>query len=105
MQSIDDDAETPTGGATGDGWQAALVTWVVTLYEPGNVTEGGVIKGRVPWAARSSWTEADKREAQRVCVSMRPALIEQVEGGRWRLRREMFADADQAMYILSPRLS
>jgi hypothetical protein len=105
VSDIQSDDATLTGGATGDGWQAALVTWVVTLYEPGNVTEGGVIKGRVPWAARSSWTEADKREAQRVCVSMRPALIEQVEGGRWRLRREMFADADQAMYILSPRLS
>ena len=103
VQSIDD--ATPTGGATGDGWQGALVQWVASLYEPGNVTEGGVIKGRVPWAARSSWTEADKAQAKRVCCEMYPKLIEQVEGGRWRLRREMFADAAQAMYILSPRLS
>ena len=110
VQSVDDDAETPTAGAPPDGdgagWRAALITWVAGLYStPGAVTEGGVIRQRAPWAARSSWTEADKREAQRVCVSMRPALIEQVEGGRWRLRREMFADADQALYILSPRLS
>ena len=110
VQSIDDDAETPTAGAPPDGdgagWQAALIAWVAGLYStPGAVTDGGVIRQRAPWAARSSWTEADKREAQRVCVSMRPALIEQVEGGRWRLRREMFADADQALYILTPRLS
>ena len=110
VQSVDDDAETPTTGAPpdsdGPAWQAALIAWVAGLYStPGAVTDGGVIRQQSPWAARSSWTEADKREAQRVCVSMRPALIEQVEGGRWRLRREMFADADQAMYILSPRLS
>ena len=105
VSAIESDDATPTGGATGAGWQAALVTWVVTLYEPGAITEGGVIKGRVPWAARSSWTEADKAQAKRVCCEMYPKLIEQVEGGRWRLRREMFADADQAMYILSPRLS
>ena len=108
VQSIDDDAETPTGGAPPDsddaGWQAALVTWVVTLYEPGAITEGGIIKGRVPWAQRSPWVDADKQAALRACCTLRPALIEQADGGRWRLRREMFTHADQALYIWSPRL-
>lgn len=105
VQSIDSDATTPTDGAMGDSWQAALVTWVATLYEPGATTETGIVKGRVPWAARSPWLESDKREAQLVCVTMRPALIEPAAGGRWRLRVEAFTDADQALQVLSPRLS
>ena len=105
VSDIQSDDATLTGGATGDGWQAALVTWVVTLYEPGNVTEGGVIKGRVPWAARSSWVDQDKADAKRVCTLARPALIEPTDGGRWRLRVEMFTDVDQALAVLSPRLS
>ena len=110
VQSIDDDAETPTtdatptGGATLAGWQAALVTWVVTLYEPGAITEGGIIKGRVPWAQRSPWVDADKQAALRACCTLRPALIEQADGGRWRLRIEAFSTADQALSVLTPRL-
>ena len=110
VQSIDDDAETPTTGAPPDsdgaGWQAALIAWVAGLYStPGAVTDGGVIRQQSPWAARSSWTEADKAQAKRVCCTLRPALIEPAAGGQWRLRREMFTDADQALQILSPRLS
>ncbi len=105
VSSIDSDAETPTNGATGDSWQAALLQWVVTLYEPGAVTDGGIIRQRAPWAARSPWVESDKAEAQRACVTLRPALIEPAAGGRWRLRIEVFTDADQALQILSPRLS
>ena len=100
VQSIDD---APTDDSS--GWQAALVQWIVTLYAAGGVTEGGVIKGRVPWAARSSWVDADKAEAKRVCTLARPALIEQADGGRWRLRIEAFSTADQALSVLSPRLS
>lgn len=105
VQSIDDDDTTPTGGATGDGWQAALVQWVAALYNAGAITEAGVIKGRVPWSARSPWVDADKADALRVCVSMRPALIEPAAGGRWRLRIEAFTTPDQALQVLSPRLS
>ena len=101
VQSIDD-ASTDDSSAS---WQAALVSWVASLYDAGAITEGGIIKGRVPWAARSSWLEADKREALRVCVTLRPALIEQADGGRWRLRREVFTDVDQVLQVLSPRLS
>ena len=104
VSDIQSDDATLTGGATGDGWQAALVTWVATLYDAGAITEGGIIKGRVPWAQRSPWVDADKQAALRACCTLRPALIEQADGGRWRLRREMFADADQALYILTPRL-
>jgi hypothetical protein len=104
VSAFENDDATLTGGAVGDGWQAALVTWVASLYDAGAITEGGIIKGRVPWAQRSSWLEADKREAQRVCCTLRPALIEQADGGRWRLRKEMFTDVDQALQVLTPRL-
>lgn len=105
VQSIDDAPTDDSSGAVGDSWQAALVTWVASLYDPGNVTDGGIIRQRAPWAARSPWLESDKAEARRVCVTMRPALIEPAAGGQWRLRREIFTDADQALQILSPRLS
>ena len=105
VQSVDDDTETPTDGAAAGHWRDSLIVWLSTLYEPGATTETGIVKGRVPWAARSSWVEQDKAEARRVCVTMRPALIEQADGGRWRLRREVFTDVDQALQVLSPRLS
>jgi len=105
VSAFENDDATPTGGAVGDGWQAALVTWVASLYDAGAITEGGIIKGRVPWAARSPWVETDKADARRVCTLARPALIEPTDGGRWRLRVEVFTDADQALYILTPRLS
>jgi hypothetical protein len=104
VQSIDCDDATPESGSVGAGWQAALIAWVATLYDGGAVTEGGIIKGRVPWAARSPWVDQDKAEARRVCTMARPALIEQVDGGRWRLRIEVFTDVDQALSVLSPRL-
>jgi len=105
VSAFENDDATPTGGAVSDGWQAALVTWVASLYDAGAITEGGIIKGRVPWAARSPWVETDKADARRVCTLARPALIEPTDGGRWRLRVEVFTDVDQALQVLSPRLS
>lgn len=105
VQSIDDAPNDDSSGAVGDSWQAALVTWVASLYDAGAITEAGVVKGRVPWAARSPWVDADKAEAKRVCTMARPALIEQADGGRWRLRVEAFSTVDQALAVLSPRLS
>ena len=105
VSSIDSDAETRTDGTAGDSWQAALLQWVVTLYEPGNMTADGIIRQRAPWAARSPWVESDKAAARRVCCEMYPKLIEPAAGGQWRLRREMFTDADQALQVVSPRLS
>ena len=100
VQSIDDASTDDSSG-----WQAALVTWVASLYDAGAITEGGIIKGRVPWAARSPWVDADKAEAKRICTLARPALIEQADGGRWRLRVEAFSTVDQVLSVLSQRLS
>ena len=105
VQSIDDAPTDDSSGAVGDGWQGALVQWVASLYDAGAVTDAGVIRGRVPWAARSPWVDQDKADAKRVCTLARPALIEQADGGRWRLRVEVFTDVDQALQVLSPRLS
>lgn len=105
VQSIDDAPTDDSSGSTGDSWQAALVTWVASLYDAGAITEGGVIKGRVPWAARSPWVDADKAEAKRICTLARPRLIEQADGGRWRLRVEAFTTVDQVLWVLSQRLS
>ena len=96
------DSATTDGGAT---WQAMLIAWIGSLYEGDAVGEAGVIKGRVPWSARSSWLESDKTAARRVCCELRPKLIEAAAGGRWRLRVEMFATADQALALLAQRLS
>jgi len=94
----------PIAVCAGENWQAALTAWVADLYSPGATTENGVIKGRVPWAARSAWAESDKAHARRVCVELRPALIVASDGGRWRLRVEMFGDADIALRLLVGRL-
>ena len=104
VQSIDDAPTDDSGGSTADGWQAALVQWVVTLYADGALTGNGIIRGRVPWAQRSPWVESDKQAALRACCTLRPALIEQADGGRWRLRIEAFSTADQALSVLTPRL-
>lgn len=104
VQSIDDAPADDSSGVVG-GWQAALVQWVASLYDAGAVTESGVIKGRAPWAARSPWVESDKAEARRVCCEMRPKLIVPTDGGRWRLRIEAFPTAEQALALLSLRLS
>jgi hypothetical protein len=105
VQSIDDAPTGDSSGTVGDSWQGALVQWVAALYEPGNMTTDGIIRQRAPWAARSSWLEADKAQAKRVCCEMYPKLIEPAPGGQWRLRREIFTTVDQVMQILTPRLS
>lgn len=105
VSTIDDGDEALAGGATCDSWHAVLVRWIASLYEGGATGENGVIKGRVPWAARSTWLESDKTAARRVCCELRPKLIEAAAGGRWRLRTEMFPDAEQALALLSQRLS
>jgi hypothetical protein len=81
----------------------ALLVWLATLYQPGIVTEAGVIRSMVPWSARSSWTEQDKAEARRVMCELRPALIVH-DGNRWRLRTEVISDVDQALQVVRQRL-
>ncbi len=106
-ESIDSDAETHVDRPTGDSaqtWRDSLLIWVASLYaEPGALTADGIIKNRVPWAARSAWLDADKAQARRVCCELRPALIVPSDGGRWRLRRELFSDADLALQLLQQR--
>ncbi len=96
------------GGSTavsaGASWQAALTAWVGGLYVDGATVGAGVIRDRVPWAARSDWAAADKAQAKRVCCELKPALIVPSDGGRWRLRIEMFETADLALKVLAGRL-
>lgn len=95
----------PTVAATVSTWQDTLIIWINSLYnEAGAITAAGIIKGRVPWAQRSAWTDSDKTEARRVCCDMFPRIIEPADGGRWRLRTEMFTSAEQALALLSQRL-
>lgn len=89
----------------GESWQDALVTWVASLYEDGATTDAGMIRGRVPWAQRSPWPEPDKTAARRICCDLRPALITPGDGGRWRLRVEMFDSAELALQVLAGRLA
>jgi len=85
-------------------WQRDLLAWVSSLFTDDGMTATGVIKGRVPWAQRSEWTPADKEAARRVCCSLRPALIVQADGGRWRVKLELADNAETALRILTPRL-
>ena len=104
-----DGAASVPGGSTplpvGESWQDALVMWVASLYEDGATTDAGMIRGRVPWAQRSPWSESDKAAARRVCCDLRPALITPGDGGRWRLRVEMFDSAELALQVLAGRLA
>lgn len=85
-------------------WHDDLLTWVGELFATDGMTATGVIKGRVPWSQRSEWSPADKEAARRVCCSLRPALIVQAEGGRWRWKLELADSAETALRILTPRL-
>lgn len=104
-----DDAASVPGGSTplpaGESWQDALVMWVASLYEDGATIGDGMIRGRVPWAQRSPWVEPDKMAARRVCCDLRPAIITPGDGGRWRLRTEMFESAELALQVLAGRLA
>jgi len=92
-----------TKDITGGHWRDSLLVWIATLYQPGIVTEAGVIRSMVPWSARSSWTEQDKAEARRIMCEMRPALIVH-DGNRWRLRTEVVSDVEQALQVVRQRL-
>ena len=94
---------TPTDDDTSGHWRDSLLVWLATLYQPGVVTEAGVIRTMVPWSARSSWLEQDKAEARRVMCELRPALCVS-DGNRWRLRTELISDVDQALQVVRQRL-
>lgn len=94
---------TPLDTRIGGHWRDSLLVWIATLYQPGIVTEAGVIRSMVPWSARSSWTEQDKAEARRIMCEMKPALIVH-DGNRWRLRTEVVSDVEQALQLVRQRL-
>ncbi len=94
-----------THHASRSTWQQDLAVWLAGLYDADAITEAGIIKSRTPWSQRSPWLDADKTAARRVCCEMRPSIIESADGGRWRLRTEMFPDAEIAVRLLSQRLA
>ena len=102
-QMVSEGDSTPLDTRIGGHWRDSLLVWIATLYQPGIVTEAGVIRSMVPWSARSSWTEQDKAEARRIMCEMRPALIVH-DGNRWRLRTEVVSDVEQALQLVRQRL-
>ena len=92
--------EQPT---VGDAFAESFVAWVVGLYD-GGISDSGLIVSRVPWAARSAWAEPDKQRAKRLACNGRPALVEAVDGGRYRLRVELFPAASVAAEWVASRL-
>lgn len=99
------------GGVAGDDttWQRDLFDWVAGLYDESATTSAmNLIKGRVLWAQRSEWwTERERAQARRVCVDIRPAIIEACgnDGKRWRLCTEFYGTADLALMALKQRIS
>ena len=94
-----DNAADGAGGTAG----SAILQGAAALFD-GGLAADGVVLGRVPWAARSPWTAADKEVAAAVCTRRKPILFVQSAGGRWRLRLEVASDADQLLALLAQRL-
>ena len=102
-----DDAPRPSPLAPETTWQAVLLTFVASLYEREstgwrNITDRGIITAQVPWSARATLPAADKQRMLDVLRS-RPAIVEQGDGGRWRLRVELFSTVDGTVGLLSER--
>ena len=101
----------PAENSTDDSaptWQAVLLAFFAALYDRDasgwlNITERGIITTQVPWSARAPLPAADKQRMLDVVVRSRPALVEQGDGGRWRLRVELFSTAEGTVNLLSDR--
>lgn len=88
-------------------WQAVLLAFFAALYDRDsagwlNMTDRGVISVQVPWSARAKLPAADKQRMIDV-VRSRPPVVEQIDGGRWRLRVELFSTAEGTVNLLSDR--
>ena len=100
----------PDGNSTDDSaptWQAVLLAFFAALYDRDsagwiNITDKGVITTQVPWSARAPLPAADKQRMLEI-VRSRPAVVEQGDGGRWRLRVELFSTAAGTVDLLSDR--
>ena len=92
---------------TAPTWQAVLLAFFAALYDRDsagwiNITEKGIITTQVPWSARAQLPAADKQRMLEI-VRSRPAIVEQGDGGRWRLRMELFSTAEGTVNLLSER--
>jgi len=92
---------------TAPTWQAVLLAFFAALYDRDsagfvNITDRGIITTQVPWSARAQLPAADKQRMLEI-VRSRPALVEQGDGGRWRLRVELFTTAEGTVDLLSDR--
>ncbi len=92
---------------TAPTWQGVLLAFFAALYDRDsagwlNMTDRGVISVQVPWSARAKISQADKQRMIDV-VRSRPAVVEQIDGGRWRLRVELFTTAAGTVDLLSDR--
>ncbi len=104
VQSAETQSTSPdTTPTVGDAFARSMTEWVVSLYD-GGISDSGLIVGRVPWAARSAWAEPDKQRAKRLACNGRPALVEAIDGGRYRLRTELFPAASVAAEWVATRL-
>ncbi len=88
-------------------WQAVLLAFFAALYDRDsagwlNITERGIITTQVPWSARAPLPAADKQRMLEI-VRHRPAIVEQGDGGRWRLKLELFSTAGDTVRVLSER--
>lgn len=93
---------------TAPTWQAVLLAFFAALYDRDsagwlNMTDRGIITTQVPWSARAKLSQVDKQRMLDVAARQRPAVVEQVDGGRWRLRVELFTTADGTVGLLSDR--
>lgn len=96
----------PEQAQEGDSWRSVLAGWMTELYtKEGAISETGTVKIRAPWSARAPWSDTDKAEMKRVALARRPALFETSGNGNLRLRIEVFATIEQAIAILTPRLT
>ena len=100
----------PNENSTDDSaptWQAVLLAFFAALYDRDsagwiNITDKGIITTQVPWSARAPLPAADKQRMLEI-VRSRPAVVEQGDGGRWRLRVELFSTAAGTVDLLSER--
>lgn len=92
---------------TAPTWHSVLLAFFAALYDRDaagwlNITDRGIITTQVPWSARAPLPAADKQRMLEV-VRHRPAIVEQGDGGRWRLRLELFSTAEGTVNLLSER--
>ena len=86
-----------------DTFAAAFLEFIAGLYDRKpdgswlRLTVTGVVDVTVPWAARGSWTPADRARAVTVLAA---APVFDHTGNRWRLRIDEYPTAETALAVL-----